>query len=32
VFHGRVLCGLPEDRSDESAELLQSADGAVSSD
>jgi hypothetical protein len=29
VFRERVLCELPEDRSDESVELLQSADGAV---
>jgi hypothetical protein len=29
VFNGRgVLCELPEDRSDESVELLQNADGA----
>ena len=28
VFHERVLCRLPEDRSDESVDLLQNADGA----
>ncbi len=28
VFRDRVLCELPEDRSDESVELLQNADGA----
>jgi hypothetical protein len=28
VFRDRVLCELPEDRSDESVELLQNAGGA----
>ena len=28
VFHDRVLCELPEDRPDESDELLQNAGGA----